>query len=137
MAQLNDANKVTYNHNTYNVGDSFDTILHNIYNYAQSVLDFLNTVGLDSYDDNGAKIQSWGHYGSNHVNAFWNGAIFAYGDGNGVVSGPLGVLDIVAHEIGHAVTDYNSDLVYQAGRVGSSERGSFGYSGSSRRTSLR
>jgi vibriolysin len=35
-----------------------------------------------------------------------------YGDGNGVDSGPLTVLDIVGHEITHAVTERSSNLVY-------------------------
>jgi vibriolysin len=35
-----------------------------------------------------------------------------YGDGNGIDSGPLTVLDVVGHEITHAVTERSSNLTY-------------------------
>jgi Zn-dependent metalloprotease len=66
----------------------------------------------NSYDDNGTKMKSYVHYGVNYVNAFWNGAVMTYGDGNGVVD-PLTSIDICAHEIGHAICSSTADLVYE------------------------
>lgn len=68
--------------------------------------------GRDSFDGAGALIKSSVHYSSNYVNAFWNGTQMVYGDGDGVQSGPLMVLDVVGHEITHAVTERSSNLVY-------------------------
>ncbi|GLR19552.1 hypothetical protein GCM10007940_41680 [Portibacter lacus] len=76
--------------------------------------------GRDSYDDNGADIFSFVHYGDAYDNAFWNGSGMTYGDGsyqNGTYPGgsfaPLTSLDVCGHEIGHAVCSSTSDLVYQ------------------------
>ena len=75
----------------------------------------------DSYDGNNAKINSYVHYGEGYDNAFWNGSVMTYGDGSyrdlvlGYISGfsPLTSLDVCAHEIGHAVCEHTSDLVYR------------------------
>lgn len=68
----------------------------------------------NSYDNRGAKLISTVHYGSRYNNAFWNGTQMVYGDGDGNVFKPLsGALDVVAHELTHAVTEYTCDLVYQ------------------------
>jgi len=75
---------------------------------------FFNEHGRDSFDGNGATIVSSVHLGSNYVNAYWNGTQLAFGDGDGVTAGPLGnALDIVAHEFGHALTQYTAGLIYQ------------------------
>ena len=52
------------------------------------------------------------HYGTNFSGAFWNGIDCAFGDGDSVRYHPLVSLDIVGHEIGHGVTEKNSDLYY-------------------------
>jgi Zn-dependent metalloprotease len=54
------------------------------------------------------------HYSQNYNNAFWDGTEMIYGDGDGVLMSPLSLaLDVVAHELTHAVTQYTSALVYQ------------------------
>ncbi len=73
---------------------------------------YWNHHGRDSFDGAGAQIRSTVHYSRNYVNAFWNGAQMVYGDGDGVQSGPLTVLDVVGHEITHAVTERSSNLTY-------------------------
>lgn len=74
---------------------------------------YLNTHGRDSYDDAGAQIISTVHYRRNYVNAFWNGEQMVYGDGDGVTSDPLVALDVISHELTHAVTEYTANLIYQ------------------------
>ncbi|MGL1903364.1 MAG: M4 family metallopeptidase [Fibrobacterales bacterium] len=71
-----------------------------------------NVIGLNSYDDNGTPIHCHVHTGSNYVNAYWNGRGLYFGDGNGTTANALTVLDIAAHEYGHAITTYSSNLVY-------------------------
>ena len=83
-----------------NAGDTYDC-------YAQNF-------GRDSYDDRGATMYSTAHHRSNYNNAFWNGSQMVYGDGDGSVFTPLSEsLDVVAHELTHAVTDESSDLIYR------------------------
>nr|WP_308216587.1 M4 family metallopeptidase [Pseudalkalibacillus decolorationis] len=75
---------------------------------------FYNTHNRNSYDNNGSDIISTVHYGNNYNNAFWNGSQMVYGDGDGSTFIPLsGALDVVAHELTHAVTDTSADLVYE------------------------
>ena len=73
---------------------------------------FLEQHNRNSYDGNGAALDSYVSYGTNYVNAFWNGSQMTYGDGNGVTRGPLTPLDIVGHEIAHGVTQFSANLVY-------------------------
>ncbi len=68
----------------------------------------------NSYDNQGASLVSSVHYSNGYNNAFWNGSQMVYGDGDGTTFAPLsGGIDVVAHELTHAVTDSTSDLVYQ------------------------
>ena len=69
----------------------------------------------DSYDDGGATIRSTAHFDSRYNNAYWSpfNRQMVYGDGDGIIFSPLsGSLDVVAHELTHAVTDLTSDLFY-------------------------
>lgn len=55
------------------------------------------------------------HYGTSEVNAFFDPSEdqFYFGDGDGEDANALATLDIVAHEYGHAWTQYSSNLTYQ------------------------
>ncbi|MFO7829503.1 MAG: M4 family metallopeptidase [Bacteroidales bacterium] len=66
--------------------------------------------GRKSFDDNGGVMKNYVHYAQNYNNAFWNGSVMTYGDGN--TYDALTSLDIIAHEIGHAVCSYTADLIY-------------------------
>jgi len=75
---------------------------------------FLQKHGRNSYDNNGATIYSFVHYGNNYPNAFWNGVAMTYGDGDGVnFTSPLTTIDVCGHEIAHAVTTNSANLTYQ------------------------
>lgn len=73
--------------------------------------------GRDSFDNAGGKIILTVHFGSSYANAFWNSSIgqFVFGDGYGFVYAD----DVVAHEMTHAVTTYESHLFYyqQSGAI--------------------
>jgi chitodextrinase len=80
---------------------------------AQMTYDYFMTVhNRDSYDDSGAKIRSYVHYSVNYENAFWNGSVMTYGDGNTRFDA-LTSLDVAAHEIGHAVMSSTANMVYE------------------------
>lgn len=99
--------------NVYN--DSYDAAAVDAHFFAGQTYDYYKeNYNRDSYDDNGAQLVSSVHYSSGYNNAFWNGSQMVYGDGDGSTFAPLsGGIDVVAHELTHAVTDYSSDLVYQ------------------------
>ncbi len=67
---------------------------------------FFNTFGVDSYDDAGSTMITVNNRPDSCPNASWNGAYTSYCAG--VYSD-----DVVAHEWGHAYTEYNSGLIYQ------------------------
>ncbi|MEH7374011.1 MULTISPECIES: M4 family metallopeptidase [Bacillaceae] len=83
--------------------------------YAGVVYDYYkNTFNRNSFDNKGATLRSTVHYGRNYNNAFWNGAQMVYGDGDGTTFRSLsGALDVVAHELTHAVTERTAGLEYQ------------------------
>ncbi|ANB58366.1 thermolysin [Anoxybacillus sp. B7M1] len=83
--------------------------------YAGVVYDYYkNTHNRNSFDNNGATIRSTVHYSNRYNNAFWNGVQMVYGDGDGTTFAPLsGGLDVVAHELTHAVTDRTAGLEYR------------------------
>jgi thermolysin len=83
--------------------------------YLENVYDFYkNVFGRNSFDNNDSALIASVHYGTDYVNAYWNGSQMVFGDGDGVVSTSLaGGLDVIGHELSHAVTQYTSDLIYQ------------------------
>jgi Zn-dependent metalloprotease len=111
-------------------GSSTDIAVQAAHDNAGATYDYyFSTFGRDSFNNAGAMINSTVHYGSSYNNAFWNGYQMVYGDGDGYVFGPLsGALDVVAHELTHAVTQYTADLVYsyQSGALNESYSDVFG-----------
>jgi thermolysin len=68
--------------------------------------------GRRGINGSGYKMDSRVHYGVNYNNAFWNGSLMTYGDGDGTRFTPLVSLDVVGHEITHGLTDFTADLIY-------------------------
>ncbi|MFZ5353224.1 MAG: M4 family metallopeptidase [Bacillota bacterium] len=83
--------------------------------YAAASYDYYySLLGRNSIDNKGMAIKSTVHYSRDYVNAFWNGYQMVYGDGDNYYSIELsGALDVVAHELSHGVTDYESNLEYR------------------------
>ena len=94
---------------------SYDGAAVDAHAYAAETYDYYKSVhNRNSYDGNGAALKSTVHYSRSYNNAFWNGQQMVYGDGDGSNFVPLsGGLDVVAHELTHAVTDTTADLIYQ------------------------
>ena len=87
--------------------------------------------GRDSYDDRGSLLVSTVHFSQRYNNAFWqpDPRQMVYGDGDGVTFTPLsGALDVVAHELTHAVTSSTARFVYaeEAGALDESFADFFG-----------
>ncbi|EIT86817.1 Bacillolysin (neutral protease) [Fictibacillus macauensis ZFHKF-1] len=85
------------------------------HNFAAKTFDYYkDTFKRNSYDNKGAALKNSVHYGSDYNNAFWNGSQMVYGDGDGKMFIPLsGAVDVVAHELTHAVTSTESNLTYE------------------------
>ena len=79
----------------------------------------------DSYDGGNARINAFVHVifprrdafgniiGTHPNNAQWTGDNIVFGDGDGTIFSPLTSLDVSAHEMGHAIDQFSSNLVYQ------------------------
>lgn len=72
---------------------------------------FYNTFGRIGYDDT-KPIRNYVCDPGNATNASWDGYVLRFGDGSNSYN-PLVSLDIVAHEIGHAITTSEADLIYR------------------------
>ncbi|MEO1448190.1 MAG: M4 family metallopeptidase, partial [Bacteroidota bacterium] len=99
--------------NTWDVTANQDDAANDCHWGTQWTYDYLlNEHNHDSYDGNGAAMVSYVHFGNNFLNAFWNGSVMTYGDGNGAGATALTSIDIVAHEILHGVTEFSAGLIY-------------------------
>jgi Zn-dependent metalloprotease len=71
-------------------------------------------LGRDSFDDQGATVVATVHYEQDYDNAFWDGTQLVFGDGDGEVferfTKPI---DVIGHELTHAITQHTADLTYQ------------------------
>lgn len=74
----------------------------------QKIYDYLySAYSINSFDDAGKAIDAFFRYGTNTDNAFWDPTlnVLLFGQG-GSKFRPLASLDVVAHEFGHGITDF-------------------------------
>src|SRR5262245_18366346 len=79
-----------------------------------STYDFYKQVfSRNSIDGNGLRLDAVVHYGEGFNNAFWNGQLMVFGDGDqDLFTGFTKSLDVIAHELTHGVTENTAGLVY-------------------------
>jgi Zn-dependent metalloprotease len=112
--------------------ESPDAAVNQAYDGSDTTYGFYNDVfGRDSVDGEGLELVSSVHYGVDFDNAFWDGAQMVYGDGSGRIfqKGALTTaIDVIAHELTHAVTMYTANLEYhsQSGALNESFSDVFG-----------
>ena len=82
---------------------------------------YKTTFGRNGIFGNGTGSYNRVHYGSNYVNAFWDGTKMTYGDGDGTNYGPLTSLDVAGHEMSHGVTENTAGLTYSGESGGLNE----------------
>jgi hypothetical protein len=90
---------------------------------------YAEVYGRDSYDDEGATVVSTVHYQRGYDNAFWNGTQLVFGDGDGKTFDRFTKpVDVLGHELTHAVTEHTAGLVYdgQSGALNESVSDVFG-----------
>jgi len=85
-----------------------DAAVNEAYENVGITLDFFAKVyGRDSLDARGMDVKASVHWGTQFANAMWTGRQMLFGDGDGLqVRGFTHCLDIVAHELTHAVTQH-------------------------------
>ncbi|MGH3456770.1 M4 family metallopeptidase, partial [Aeromicrobium sp.] len=94
---------------------SGDVAVDEAYAGVEATLAMLTDVyGRSSYDGRGAPVIATVHYEQNYDNAFWDGMQLVFGDGDGEVferfTKPI---DVLAHELSHALTEHTAGLIYQ------------------------
>ncbi len=78
---------------------------------AEKTYDFYDsTFNRNSIDDAGLALLSYVHVEVNLVNAFWDGSVMSYGDGDGATYNPLTSMEITGHEITHGFTQYTANF---------------------------
>lgn len=89
-----------------------------VHYYTSKVLELLKEkFDRNGYDGNFADVISTVLYvqsGDSYINAFWNGRQLVYGKGDNELASDLsGALDVIAHELAHAITEKTNRLVYR------------------------
>ena len=96
---------------------SKDSAVNEAYDNALHVLEFYHDKfgGYKSLDNNNMPVKSSVHFDRGLGNAFWlsDPPQMVYGDGNEFIHGFTKCIDVIGHEMTHAVTEYNSALIYQ------------------------
>jgi hypothetical protein len=96
---------------------------------AASLAMYREVYDRDSYDDQGASVVATVHYQRGYDNAFWNGRQLVFGDGDGRTFDRFTKpVDVLGHELTHAVTERTAGLVYegQSGALNESVSDVFG-----------
>ena len=80
------------------------------YNLSQAYDYYRERHNRSSFDGQGATIPAIVRIGGeSRYNAFWDGSVLGFGDGLPFA----GALDVVGHELTHAVIQYSANLIYQ------------------------
>ncbi|HLP13353.1 MAG TPA: M4 family metallopeptidase [Flavobacteriales bacterium] len=102
--------------NTWNnVNPAMDEVATDAHFGAEATYDYyMNEHGRNSIDNAGFALESYVHYDVDYVNAFWDGSVMTYGDGDGAGYNPFTALDIAGHEITHGLVTFTANLDYNA-----------------------
>ncbi|GAB1317836.1 Protease PrtS [Madurella fahalii] len=93
-----------------------DEEVNEAYDMALQVLQFYKKFfNYDSLDGQAMEVKSSVHFGKKLGNAFWLGGLeqMVYGDGNSFLHNFTGCIDVIGHEMTHAVIQYTAALVYR------------------------
>jgi len=96
-------------------GASGDVAVDEAYDGLGATYDlYLDAYGRRSLDDADLPLLATVHYGRDYDNAFWNGERMVFGDGDGELFQRFTIaVDVIGHELTHAVTEKTAGLVYQ------------------------
>ncbi|KAI0469108.1 metalloprotease [Xylaria cf. heliscus] len=108
-----------------------DAAVNQAYDNAGNVLSFyLDIFNWKSIDNKNENVISSVHFGKNYENAFWDPEInqMVYGDGHDFLGNFTNAVDVIGHELTHAVTEHTSPLDYtgQSGALNEHVSDTFG-----------
>ena len=107
-----------------------DTAVNEAFDGLGATYDFYKQVfSRNSIDGNGLRLDAFVHYGDGFNNAFWNGQVMVFGDGDqDLFVSFTKSLDVIGHELTHGVTENTAGLVYhkQPGALNESMSDVFG-----------
>lgn len=83
------------------------------YNTRQVFDYWKNRHGRNSIDNNNMNLLVVVHFKTDYDNAFWNGSMMVFGDGQTYFSDLAGSLDVAAHEMTHGVIEHSAGLIYE------------------------
>ncbi|RWA10255.1 hypothetical protein EKO27_g4851 [Xylaria grammica] len=92
-----------------------DEAANQAFDNAGNVLSFyLDIFGWKSIDNKNMNVISSVHFGKYYENAFWDPEIaqMVYGDGHNFLGNFTNAVDVIGHELTHAVTEHTSPLDY-------------------------
>lgn len=91
-----------------------DVAVNEAYDGLGATYDFYKEVyARNSIDGNGSRLEAVVHYDEDFNNAFWNGQLMVFGDGDEqLFTSFTRSLDVIAHELTHGVTENTAGLVY-------------------------
>ncbi|KAI0904371.1 metalloprotease [Ustulina deusta] len=92
-----------------------DEAANQAYDNAGNVLSFyLDIFNWKSIDNHNMNVISSVHFGRNYENAFWDPEIaqMVYGDGHDFLGNFTNAVDVIGHELTHAVTEHTAPLNY-------------------------
>ncbi|MCU0453739.1 MAG: M4 family metallopeptidase [Bacteroidetes bacterium] len=83
--------------------------------YGSKVYDYFKTAhNRDAIDGKGSTMNIVVNFRQNFNNAFWNGQLMVFGNGDGTAFSDLaGSLDVMAHEMTHGVVENSANLIYE------------------------
>ncbi len=113
---INTSNAIDFtdDDNNWNTTTDFDNAAYDAHYATEFIYDYYyQKFDLNSYDGLGTKLKNYVHYSEGYLNAFWDGNSLYYGDGDNVSNFPFTPVEIVAHELTHAVTEKSAGLVYE------------------------
>ncbi|KAK8131770.1 matellopeptidase-like protein [Apiospora sp. TS-2023a] len=93
-----------------------DKAVNEAYDNVGNVLDFYAKIfNWKSIDNNNMHVVSSVHFGQQYENAFWDPSIMqmVFGDGHDFLHNFTACVDVIGHELTHAVTEHTSPLDYQ------------------------
>jgi Zn-dependent metalloprotease len=92
-----------------------DVDVNRAYDGLGATYGFLDGVfGRSSLDGDGLALEGTVHYGSAYDNAFWDGSRMVFGDGDRKVFNSFtSSLSVIAHELGHGLLQYTTNLAYE------------------------
>lgn len=89
-----------------------DSVANNAHFGAEKTYDFYyEKFNRNSIDDNGLRLMSYVHLGTNVENACWTNGGMYYGDG--VNGKPFTFMSVCGHEITHGMTEHTANLYYE------------------------